>query len=72
MVKAPSILAKYDLSTVSSITIGGAQLIEETAEKFRVLLPNWKILQGYGNCTYSHSHMHRGLPEFAAIDQYLT
>lgn len=49
MVKASNVLAKYDLSTVSNITIGAAPLTEETADKLRELQPNWKIIQGYGN-----------------------
>lgn len=48
MVKAPNVLEKYDLGTISNITVGAAPLTEETATKLRELRPSWAIVQGYG------------------------
>lgn len=49
MLKAPNVMAKYDLSTVSNVITAAAPLTEETAEKLRNLQPNWNIFQAYGN-----------------------
>jgi long-subunit acyl-CoA synthetase (AMP-forming) len=48
MTKNQETLAKYDLSSVSSIFTGAAPLGKETAEDLQRIFPTWAIRQGYG------------------------
>jgi long-subunit acyl-CoA synthetase (AMP-forming) len=48
MTKNQDTLAKYDLSSVSSIFTGAAPLGKETAEDLQRIFPTWAIRQGYG------------------------
>ncbi|RMZ78497.1 hypothetical protein DV737_g3858, partial [Chaetothyriales sp. CBS 132003] len=48
MVKNPELLAKFDLSSVSTIFTGAAPLGKETAVHLSHMFPSWKVRQGYG------------------------
>jgi acyl-coenzyme A synthetase/AMP-(fatty) acid ligase len=48
MTKSKDKLAKYDLSSVSSMFTGAAPLGKETAEDLQSIFPSWAIRQGYG------------------------
>jgi long-subunit acyl-CoA synthetase (AMP-forming) len=48
MTKNQGTLAKYNLSSVSSIFTGAAPLGKETAEDLQRMFPTWAIRQGYG------------------------
>lgn len=53
------LLQKYDLSSLTSISVGSAPLPEGAVQKLKMVLPNVKIVQGYGmtELTFA-SHLH--------------
>ncbi|KAH6995492.1 hypothetical protein BKA56DRAFT_694619 [Ilyonectria sp. MPI-CAGE-AT-0026] len=48
MVKAPSLVAKYDLSHVNAAVVGASSLSKETALAFDKLVSGCHLIQGYG------------------------
>lgn len=48
MLKAPNVMAKYDLNSITSLCVGAASLSVEMADKVHAIYPEWKILTGYG------------------------
>jgi long-subunit acyl-CoA synthetase (AMP-forming) len=48
MLKAPTLVEKYDISHVNTVVVGASNLSKEVATQFTNLIPGCKLTQGYG------------------------
>uniref|UniRef100_A0A1I7T487 AMP-binding domain-containing protein n=1 Tax=Caenorhabditis tropicalis TaxID=1561998 RepID=A0A1I7T487_9PELO len=48
LANSPDLLKKYDISSLSTISVGSAPLPVGAVQKLKQMLPNLKVVQGYG------------------------